>query len=163
MNMGSQIDTAGLTKMISANDARMSARLFNIGNILSLLPGLIAAPFMLFTDPERTAMIFMFIAMIVPPILWFGISIIIYIIARHHPNELVGYFTQQAAYRYYGMIGLVIPVGTFYGTDWELWIITGGVVGLVLVPWSFWELYKIQKINWRDTEITIEKIKGEQA
>lgn len=149
--------------MISANNARMSARLFNLGNILSLLPGLIAAPFIIFTDPERTAMIFMFIAMVVPPILWFGISIIIYIIARHHPNELVGHFTQQAAYRYYGMIGLVIPVGTFYGTEWQLWIITGGVVGLVLVPWSLWELYKIQNIDWQDTEITIEKIKGEEA
>lgn len=160
--MSSQIEIPAQTTVISANSARMSARLFNIGNILSLLPGLIVAPFIIFSDPERTAMIFMFIAMVVPPILWFGVSIIVYTIARHHPNEKVGHFTQQAAYRYYGMIGLVIPVGTFYGTQWQLWIITGGVVGLVLVPWSLWELYKIQNMDWQDTEITHEVTKGEQ-
>lgn len=150
-------------KIIPAANARMSARLFNIGNLLSLLPGLIVAPFILLSEPERTSMIFMFIAMIVPPILWFGLSIIIYIIARHHPNADVGHYTQQAAYRYYGMIGVVIPVGTFFGTDWKLWIITGGVVGLVIVPWTIWDLIKIQKQQWQDTEITTEENLGEAA
>jgi len=149
------------TKIISANNARMSARLFNIGNIVSLLPGLILTPIIIFTEPERTNMIFMFIAMLVPPILWFGISIMVYIIARHHPNPQVGHYTQTAAYRYYGMIGLIIPVGTFYGTDWKLWIITGGLIAVVLVPWSLWELIKIQKENWQETHIVSEEIAGE--
>lgn len=151
------------TKIIPATNARMFARLFNIGNLLSLLPGLIIAPIILFTEVERISMIFMFITMIVPPILWFGLSIMIYIIARHHPNTQVGHYTQQAAYRYYGMIGVVIPVGTFFGTDWKLWIITGGVVGLVLVPWTILELIKIQKENWQDIEIEITKSEGEMA
>lgn len=142
------------TKVISAKNARMFARLFNFGNLLSLLPGLIVAPLILLTEQEKVSAIFMFIAMIVPPILWFGLSIIIYIIARHHPNERVGYYTQQAAYRYYGMIGIVIPVGTFFGTDWQLWILMGGAVALVLVPWTLWELIKTQKENWQDIEIT---------
>ena len=148
------------TKIIPASNARMFARLFNIGNLLSLLPGLIVAPIILFSEYERISMIFMFIAMIVPPILWFGLSIMIYIISRHHPNELVGHYTQQAAYRYYGMIGVVIPVGTFFGADWKPWILMGGVVGLILVPWTLWELIKIQKENWQDTEIEIEIIKN---
>ncbi|MDH5600758.1 MAG: hypothetical protein OEY78_05575 [Gammaproteobacteria bacterium] len=151
------------TKVISASNARMMARLFNLGNLLSLLPGLFIAPLILFAEVERTSMILMFIAMIVPPILWFGISIMIYIIARHHPNEQVGHYTQQAAYRYYGMIGVVIPVGTFYGTDWKLWIMTGGIVGLVLIPWTIFCLVKIQKENWQDTEIEIEETEGEMA
>lgn len=152
-------------KIIPAANARIFARLFNLGNLLSLLPGLIVAPIILFTEHEQISMIFMFIAMIVPPILWFGISIIIYIIARHHPNTLVGHYTQQAAYRYYGMIGIVIPVGTFFGTDWKLWIMTGGVVGLILVPWTIWELIKIQKENWQDTVVKtdITKSEGEMA
>ena len=148
------------TKIIPASNARMFARLFNIGNLLSLLPGLIVAPIILFSEYERISMIFMFIAMIVPPILWFGLSIMIYIISRHHPNELVGHYTQQAAYRYYGMFGVVIPVGTFFGADWKPWILMGGVVGLILVPWTLWELIKIQKENWQDTEIEIEIIKN---
>jgi hypothetical protein len=123
------------TKIIPAKNARMFARLFNFGNLLALLPGLVVAPIILLGEHERISMIFMFIAMIVPPILWFGLSIMIYIISRHHPNELVGHYTQQAAYRFYGMIGVVIPIGTFFGTDWKLWILMGGVVGLVIVPW----------------------------
>lgn len=142
------------TKIILAANARKFARFFNIGNLVSLLPGLIVAPILLLGELERISTIFMFIAMIVPPILWFGLSIMIYIIARHHPNERVGYFTQQAAYRYYGMIGVVIPVGTFFGTDWRLWIMMGGVVALILVPWTIWELIKIQKEDWQDIEIT---------
>lgn len=140
-------------KIIPATNARMFARLFNLGNLLSLLPGLIVAPVILFSEQEPRTMIFMFILMIVPPILWFGLSIMIYIIARHHPNTQVGHYTQQAAYRYYGMIGIVIPVGTFFGTDWEPWIMMGGIVGLILVPWTIWELIKIQKENWQDTEM----------
>lgn len=155
--------TAEKTKIIPGRNARMFARLFNIGNLLSLAPGLIVAPIILLTEQERITTIFMFIAMIVPPILWFGLSIMVYIIARHHPNELVGHYTQQAAYRYYGMIGVVIPIGTFFGTDWELWILMGGVVGVVLVPWTIWELIKSQKENWQDIEIMIDKTTGETA
>lgn len=158
-------NTAETTKIISAANSRMFARLFNFGNLLSLLPGLIVAPIILFSEQERISMIFLFITMIVPPILWFGLSIMIYIIARHHPNEQVGHYTQQAAYRYYGMIGIVIPVGTFFGTEWEPWIIMGGVVGLILVPWTIICLIKIQKENWQDTVVKIElnKDEGEMA
>lgn len=145
------------TKIIPAANARMFARLFNLGNLLSLLPGLVVAPLILLTEQEKVSTIFMFIAMIVPPILWFGLSIMIYIISRHHPNELVGHYTQQAAYRYYGMIGIVIPIGTFFGTDWHLWILMGGTVALVLVPWTIWELIKTQKENWQDIEIIIDQ------
>lgn len=154
-------NTVEKTKIIPAANARMFARLFNIGNLLSLAPGLIIAPIILLTEQEQLTTIFMFIAMIVPPILWFGLSIMIYIIARHHPNELVGHYTQQAAYSYYGMIGVVIPVGTFFGTEWKLWILMGGMVGLVLIPWTIWELIKSQKENWQDIEIMIDVTTGE--
>jgi len=143
------------TKIITAANARMFARLFNLGNLLAVLPGLVVAPTILLTGQEKMSTIFMFIAMIVPPILWFGLSIMIYIIARHHPNERVGHYTQQAAYRYYGTIGVVIPVGTFFGTDWKLWILMGGIVAIILVPWTTWELIKTQKENWQDIEITL--------
>lgn len=156
--MTSQTDsldnTAEQTKIIPAKNARMFARLFNLGNLFAFLPGLIVAPIILLNEMERSATILLFVAMIVPPILWFGVSIMIYIISRHHPNELVGHYTQQAAYRYYGLVGVLIPIGTFFGTDWKLWILMGGIVGLVIVPWTTWELVKIQKENWQDTVVT---------
>lgn len=142
------------THYISAASSRMAARLFSLGNIIAMLPGLVVAPIILLGQPERTSMIFMFILMVVPPILWFGISIIVYIIARHHPNPRVGHYTQWAAYRFYGMFGIVIPVGTFYGTQWQLWIVTGGLVALILIPWSLLDLFRIQREQWQD--ITIE-------
>jgi hypothetical protein len=141
------------TKSISAASCRMVARLFSLGNIIAMLPGLVVAPIILLGQPERTSMIFMFILMVVPPILWFGISIIVYIIARHHPNPRVGHYTQWAAYRFYGMFGIVIPVGTFYGTQWQLWIVTGGLVALILIPWSLLDLFRIQREQWQDTTI----------
>ena len=53
-----------------------------------------------------------------------------------------------------GMFGIVIPVGTFYGTQWQLWIATGGIVALILIPWSLLDLYRINREDWQD--ITIE-------
>jgi len=142
---------SGTGQSISAASARMMARLFDLGNIIALLPGLIVAPIVLLAKPQHFTMIFLFILMVVPPILWFGISMAVYTLARHHPNERVGHYTQQAAYRFYGAFGIVIPVGTFYGTQWQLWIITGGVVALILVPWSLWDLRRISKEEWHDT------------
>ena len=147
--------TPPTTQSISAASSRMAARLFSLGNIFAVLPGLVVAPIILLGHPERTSMIYMFILMVVPPILWFGISIIVYIIARHHPNPRVGHYTQWAAYRFYGMFGIVIPVGTFYGTQWQLWIVTGGVVALILIPWSLLDLFRIQREHWQD--ITLEE------
>lgn len=142
------------TQFISATSARRAAQLFSLGNLIAMLPGLIVAPIILLGQPTKTSMIFLFILMVVPPILWFGLSIIVYIIARHHPNPRVGHYTQWAAYRFYGMFGIVIPVGTFYGNQWQLWIATGGVVALILIPWSLLDLYRIYRENWQD--ITIE-------
>lgn len=135
----------------TADSCRRFARLFNLGNIIAISPGLIMAPWSLLGEPAAMTQIFMFILMVVPPILWFGVSIAVYTIARHHPNERVGHYTQQAAYRFYGAFGIVIPVGTFYGTQWQLWIITGGIVALILIPWSIWDLHRIQKEPWQDT------------
>lgn len=141
------------SQIITGKSARRAARLFNIGNLAAFMPGIVIAPLIFFSEPEQITMIMLFIALVVPPILWFGLSIIIYIIARHNPNHRVGHYTQWAAYRFYGALGVVIPVGTFFGTDWKLWIITGAIIGLIIVPWSLLDLYRIQKDDWQDTNI----------
>ena len=149
--MTEDLSAAG-PRVISARSARIQARLFNIGNIIAMLPGVIIAPYMLWGGAVgKITSILMFVFMIVPPILWFGASMVIYALARHHPNPRVGHYTQHAAYRFYGMFGVVIPVGTFYGTDWRLWIITGGVAALVIIPWSLIDLVRIGREQWQDT------------
>ncbi|MFA7387534.1 MAG: hypothetical protein WCZ87_07730 [Thiohalobacteraceae bacterium] len=144
------------TQQVSARSARLTASLFDYGNIAATLAGLVLAPYILWAEPSGPATVLLFVLMIVPPILWFGVSMVVYAMARHHPDPQVGHFTQQAAYRFYGMFGLVIPVGTFYGTDWRLWIMTGGLVAVILIPWSLWSLRRIAKADWQDTDYTEE-------
>jgi len=138
-------------KTIDARSARNTATLFNYGNIIAMLPGLFVVPTLLFGTTQQMSMIFMLIATIVPMILWFAISIMIYIIARHHPNQRVGHYTQQAAYRYYGVIGMTVVAGTFYGTNVNYWLITWVVFALILVPWSLLDVIRIFKEQWQDT------------
>lgn len=139
--------------IVPASRARRSAALFSWGNILAMLPGLFIVPVLLFGQPEKMTMVFMFIIMLVPMILWFGVSIAIYIIAKHNPNQRVGHFTQQAAYRYYGVVGFIVVVGTFFGTDVNLWIWTWLISAAILVPLSLRDLFLIKKEQWLDVEI----------
>ncbi|MFP5506851.1 MAG: hypothetical protein ACLGH6_11690, partial [Gammaproteobacteria bacterium] len=92
-------------QQVSARSARRTASLFNYGNIVAMVPGLLLAPYILIAKPTGVATVLLFVLMIVPPILWFGVSMVVYAMARHHPDPQVGHFTQQAAYRFYGMFG----------------------------------------------------------
>lgn len=143
-------------RLLTARSARRTAALFNYGNIAATLPGLLLAPYILLARPVGATSVLWFVLMIVPPILWFGASMVVYALARHHPDPQVGHFTQQAAYRFYGLFGLVIPLGTFYGTDWHLWIYTGGAVALILIPWSILALRQIRRVDWQDIHLTEE-------
>lgn len=142
--------TQSTTKTIRAKSARNTAALFNYGNIIAMLPGLFVVPRLLLGKTDKMSMIFMLIATIVPMILWFGVSIVIYIIARHHPNARAGHYTQQAAYRYYGVVGLIVVAGTFYGTNVNYWLVTWVVCALILVPWSVIDVIRIFKEPWQD-------------
>lgn len=138
-------------QQVSARSARRTASLFNYGNIAAMLPGLVLAPYILIAQPVGTATVLLFVMMMVPPILWFGVSMVVYALTRHHPDPQVGHFTQQAAYRFYALFGLIIPVGTFFGTDWQLWIMSGGIVAAILIPWSLLDLRRIARSDWQDT------------
>jgi hypothetical protein len=117
-------------KIISAESARKAAKVFYYGNILSVL-----IPFPVF-------------------ILWFGVSMFVYAMFRHHPNPRVGYYTQIAAYHYYGMAGGLVPVLTFAPGDfflnwwWALWI----VCAAILIPLAIRQILRINQEAWQDTE-----------
>jgi len=113
--------------IVPALHARSAACWFNYGNIIAML-----VPFPL-------------------GIFWFGASMFLYAINRHHPNERVGHYTQMAAYRLYGVMGAVIVAGTFFGTNIKYWLITWAVAALIIIPWSIHDLRKIKCEPWRDT------------
>lgn len=120
------------SQTIKADDSRKTAKIFYYGNILSVL-----IPFPVF-------------------ILWFGASMFVYAMFRHHPNPRVGYYTQIGAYHYYGLAGALVPVLTFAPGDffknwwWALWIFCA----VVLLPLSIRQLLKINREVWQDTTNT---------
>ena len=91
-------------------------------------------------------------------VFWFGASIALYTMLRHHPNPRVGHYTQWAAYRFYGLLGLVVVVATFFGTSITAWLITWAVLAIIMVPWTIYDLVHIYKEDWQDTIFTPEPL-----
>ena len=113
--------------VIPAANARAAARFFNYGNLIAIL---LPVPL---------------------GILWFGASMVVYAMNKHHPNPRVGDYTQQAAYRFYAVVGFVVAIGAFFGTGIQTWLIVWAVAAVILVPWTLWDLLQIQREHWQDT------------
>lgn len=120
--------------VVSADSARRSASVMNYGNIVA-----IALPFPLL-------------------IFWFGASMLVYAMNRHHPNPKVGHYTQMAAYRLYGVTGFFTAVATFFpgSSNWTYFFISWALAALVLIPWSLLDLYRIRNDDWQDSVVTEE-------
>lgn len=118
-------------KTVSAASAKKTAKIFYYGNILSVL-----IPFPVF-------------------VLWFGASMLVYALFRHHPNPRVGYYTQIAAYHYYGLAGALVPILTFAPGDFfkNYWLVLWIVCAAVLLPLSIHQLLKINREEWQDTKL----------
>ncbi len=116
---------------VSGRRARTAAVLFNIGNIVAVMV------------PIPLGM------------LWLGASMLVYAMNRHHPNEKVGHYTQQAAYRFYGITGFFVAAATFIpGGGWDYYLVAWGLAALILIPWSILDLVKIGRDDWEDIDIT---------
>ncbi|NOY66998.1 MAG: hypothetical protein GXP13_06275 [Gammaproteobacteria bacterium] len=117
------------TIVLSAKSSRFAASLFNYGNIIAVL---------------------------LPPVgmLWLAMSMVVYALNRHHPNEKVGEYTQQAAYRIYGVTGLIVAAAIFIPKDSvNYYLAIWAVSVLIIVPWSIVDLWRIRKDDWQELEI----------
>jgi len=118
---------------LSGRRARRAAAQFNYGNILAILV------------PVPLGM------------LWFGLSMLIYALNRHHPNEKVGHYTQQAAYRFYAVTGFFVAAATFIpGGGWDYYLAAWAFAALILIPWSIVDLLRIRRDSWADMELPLE-------
>lgn len=96
------------------------------------------------------------VAVLIPPLIifWFGASMLVYALNRHHPNPKVGHYIQWAAYRFYGVTGFFIGVAIFFTNGWTDYLISWILAVLIIVPWSIWDLIKIYtKEEWVDVPI----------
>ena len=116
-------------RVVSPESARRMAALFNYGNLVAIL---LPLPLGIF---------------------WLGASMFVYAMNRHHPNPRVGEYTQAAAYRFYGVIGFVVVIATFFGTSLTAWFITWAVVAIILIPWTIYDLVRIYHDTWTETII----------
>jgi len=131
--------TSSPARIVSGRSSRFAAMQMDLGNLVSmLLPPL--------------------------PLLWFGGSMLVYALHRHHPDPRVGRYTQHAAYRFYGVMGAIIPVGTFFpGRGITSWLIAWGIGLAVIVPWSLWSMIRIRREDWPDIVLPDRNPSAEEA
>ncbi len=122
-----QGEETAIGRIARGTSARRAATLMNYGNLIAIL-----VPFPLL-------------------IFWFGASMLVYAMNRHHPNPKVGHYTQQAAYRFYGITGFFLVIATFIpGGGWIWHLIAWILAALILVPWSIVDLWRIHRDEWVD-------------
>ncbi len=120
------------TQTLSAKSCRFAASLFNYGNMIAVLVPLPLG------------------------LLWLAASMVIYAMNRHHPNERVGHYTQQAAYRIYGVTGLIVAAAMFIPKNGLYYYLGIWVLSiLIIVPLSIRDLLRIRRDDWCDMDVEI--------
>lgn len=133
-------DAAPTEIWVSGRAARSACAVFNYGNIAAIL---VPIPIGL---------------------LWLGASMIVYAMNRHHPNEKVGHYTQQAAYRLYGVIGFFVSVAIFFpGNNWNYYLIAWGLAAAILIPWSLVDLIRIKRDQWQDISVSVAEVNNNES
>lgn len=141
--------TAG--DILSAANQRRAASWFNYGNLIVII--LAGIPLLLAGSASRKTMIFATAGAIIPIILWFGGSMLLYALNKHHPNPKVGHYTQWAAYRFYAITGSLVVIGTFFPSDIRYYQAFWAVAAIILIPWSIIDLRRIQRDDWRPLQV----------
>ena len=116
-------------KIATANSARSAAKWFNYGTIIAAL---VPVPLFIF---------------------WTGLSMLIYALNKHHPNQMVGNYTQKAAYRFYGVAGASIAVAVFFPPHIIYYLVVWVIAALILIPASLRDIYLINQDVWHDVII----------
>jgi hypothetical protein len=119
--------------ILPGRKARGAAAVFNYGNIIAVIV------------PVPLGM------------LWLGASMLVYAMNRHHPDPKVGHYTQQAAYRFYGVSGFFVAVATFIpGGAGSYYLMAWGLAAVILIPWSIFNLILIRRDRWDDLQLPVE-------
>ncbi len=120
-----ELDTA--PKIVTAASARRAAKWFNYGTLVAMA---IPLPLAIF---------------------WTGMSMLIYALNKHHPNPKVGYYTQAAAYRFYGVAGFSVAVAIFFPPKIIYYLVIWAIAAAILVPWTLYDLHRINYDTWEDS------------
>lgn len=141
--------------ILPAANQRRAASWFNYGNLIVIT--LAGIPLLLAGSASGRTMIFATAAAIIPIILWFGGSMLLYALNKHHPNPKVGHYTQWAAYRFYAITGSLVVIGAFFPSDIRYYQAFWAVAAAILIPWSIIDLRKIQRDDWRPLQVPVSR------
>jgi hypothetical protein len=142
------------TKTVTGRSCRRAASTFDWGNLIAV--SLAGIPLFLVSGEVGMATIVAAILGIVPLIFWFGASMMVYAMCRHHPENRVGHFTQWAAYRYYALMGSLIVVGTFFPPDLDYYRAYWVVAAVILIPWTIVALVRTHRERWHDVQVEVD-------
>lgn len=122
-------------KIVSARNALLSARAFNIGSIIAAL-----------------------LPVLVP--IWFAGSIFTYAAVAHHPDLRVREYNRWAGYRFYGVVGSFVVILNFtgelkswLGSEMTMWLSVWAICVLVIVPLGIRDILRAGREKWKDIEL----------
>ncbi|MGB9671486.1 MAG: hypothetical protein ACP5OY_04045 [Halothiobacillaceae bacterium] len=142
-------------EILPAANQRRAASWFNYGNLIVII--LAGIPLLLAGSASGRTMIFATAAAIIPIIFWFGGSMLLYALNKHHPNPKVGHYTQWAAYRFYAITGSLVVIGAFFPADIRYYQAFWAVAATILIPWSIIDLRRIQRDDWRPLQVPVRR------
>ncbi|MEO6147387.1 MAG: hypothetical protein ABIT70_10120 [Sulfuriferula sp.] len=121
-------------KVITAEQARFAAQVFNIASVTASL--------------------------IVPLLMiWIAASIFAYASIAHHPNPRTADYNRFAGYRFYGAAGGMMVFGQpiyMLFDNWHGLVAVWGILAIVVVPWGLWSIYKAGHEEWQDMTIEVD-------
>lgn len=126
ISLSAQPEHTPIGEIVRGSSARTAASLMHYGNIAAI----VVAPLLIF---------------------WWGASMLVYAMNRHHPNPKVGHYTQRAAVLLYSVSGFFIVVANLIPADhWGYYLLAWVGAALVIIPWSARELIRIHRDDWQD-------------
>lgn len=100
--------TSETTPKAELRNIRRHAALFHVGNLVCTLFA-VAAGILYALDLGLLSMV-LSIAFVLPTVLWFGASMVLYAFHAQHPNDFIGYHTRRAGWRFYAASGAALTV-----------------------------------------------------
>jgi hypothetical protein len=144
-------------RVIPAASSRFAAQLFNIITVAALSSSLLALLLGKLLMSHKIG--FLPLVLSLPPVmLWLGGSIFVYASIAHHPNALAAHYNKWAGYRFYGVMGSMMVIGTvLYSVvgGWDGIVLVLGLAVAIIVPWAVWDIVRAAREPWQDIILDI--------
>jgi hypothetical protein len=128
---------------------RRHAALFHVGNLVCAVFA-VAAGVLYAMDLGLLSMV-LSIAFILPTVLWFGASMVLYAFHSHHPNDFIGYHTRRAGWRFYAASGAALTVVAVIQNLGVLYYVAVSSLAVVyLLGGTLHDLYRVSTADEAD-------------